>query len=390
MKITKCLILVLAFLTSACIYAQSPTEHPTDAPMVNVTKYKAKGDGKTLCTAAINKAIAKAPEGATVVIPAGRYLTGTIHLKSHMTLQLAEGAELIGSPNIDDYSSYIPTKDMSRYDTGAGTRNSNVTSDARWTKALILGVGLQDVRIEGKGLVNGTHLEDSLGEESMRGPHGIIFAECQDVSVSGIHITCASNYAILGYELDRARFDRLHISQGWDGIHIRGGKDLHILDCTIATGDDAIAGGYWTNMLIENCRLNSSCNGLRIIEPCDGVTVSDCHIYGPGIYPHRTRLERPIPDPLPKGHDMIYGIVIEPGAWGDAPGDVSGIVIRNVTIDDTWAPVAYSMGENNHCHDLLMENVTATHIRGVAQPVNRQDCVKSWDKMVLNNVTVSK
>lgn len=358
--------------------------------VIDVTKQRVKGDGRTLCTAAINKVIAKAPEGAEIVFPAGRYLTGTIHLKSNMTLRLEAGAEIVGSLNIDDYDSYIPTKDMSRYDTGAGTRNANVTSDARWTKALILGVGLENVHIAGPGLIDGQHVEDSLGEESMRGPHGILLAECKDVSIKGVNITRASNYAILGYELERSEVVSTNITQGWDGVHIRGGKDVRIADCNIKTGDDAIAGGYWTNMVIEGCSLNSSCNGLRIIEPSDGVTVEGCHLYGPGAYPHRTRLERPIADPLPKGHDMIYGIVVEPGAWGDAPGDVSGIVIRNVTIDDTWAPVAYSMGENNNCHDLLMENVTATHIRGIAQPINRQDCVKSWDTMTFRNVTVSK
>lgn len=386
MKITKALSLVLALMTSTCAFAQ----YPTDAPRVDVTKYKAKGDGKTLCTAAINKAIEKAPEGSVVFIPEGRYLTGTIHLKSNITLAISEGAQLIGSPNVDDYDSYIPTKDMSRYDTGAGTRNSNVTSDARWTKALILGVGLENVSITGPGLIDGGHVEDSLGEESMRGPHGILLAECKDVNIKGLNITRASNYAILGYELENAEVLGTNITQGWDGVHIRGGKNLHIAGCNIKTGDDAIAGGYWTDMLIEGCDLNSSCNGLRIIEPCDGVTVNKCNLHGPGVYPHRTRLERPIPDPLPAGHDMIYGIVIEPGAWGDAPGDVSGIVIKDVTIDNTWAPVAYSMGEDNNCHDLLMENVTATHIRGVAQPINRQDCIKSWDKMVLRNVEVSK
>ena len=383
MRNTRILTIAVALAASTLAFAQSST-------VIDVTKYKVKGDGKTLCTAAINKAIAKAPEGAEIVFPAGRYLTGTIHLKSNVTLTLTEGAEIIGSTNIDDYDSYIPTKDMSRYDTGAGTRNSNVTSDARWTKALILGVGLENVSITGPGLIDGQHLEDSLGEESMRGPHGILLAECKGVNIKGLNIVRASNYAILGYELEDAEVQGTNIAQGWDGVHIRGGKNVRIADCNIQTGDDAIAGGYWTNMLIEGCSLNSSCNGLRIIEPCDGVTVDQCRMYGPGAYPHRTRLERPIPEPLPKGHDMIYGIVIEPGAWGDAPGDVSGIVIKNVTIDDTWAPIAYSMGENNNCHDLLMEIVTATHIRGVAQPINRQDCVKSWDKMVLKNVTVSK
>lgn len=384
MKPLRVFLFALASLASAAVFAQTT--------VINVTKYRAKGDGKTLCTEAINKAISKAPAGAVVCFPTGSYLTGTIHLKSGITLQIDEGAEIIGSPNVDDYDSYIPTKDMSRYDTGAGTRNSNVTSDARWTKALILGIGCDSICIKGKGTINGRHIEDALGEESLRGPHTILLAECNHVAVEGISITQASNYAILGYELKEAGFKNLHITQGWDGIHVRGGGEINVEACVIETGDDAIAGGYWDAMRITNCTLNSSCNGVRIIEPCKDVKIDHCNIYGPGRYPHRTRLEasQRHGDALPAGHDLIYGVVVEPGAWGDAPGDTEHVGIYYTKIDNTWAPVAYSMGEDNNCDTLEMSHVEGTHIRGIAQPVNRQDCVKSWATIKLSDVVVSK
>lgn len=386
MKFLRLFLFALILSASAAANAQTT--------IIDVTKHRAKGDGKTLCTAAINRAISKAPAGAVVRFPAGRYLTGTIHLKSGVTLLIDEGAEIIGSTNIDDYDSYVPARDMSRYDTGAGTCNSNVTSDTRWTKALILGAGCDSVSIEGKGVINGQHLEDPLGEENIRGPHTILLAECKNVSVSGISITQASNYAILGYELERAGFHNLHITQGWDGIHVRGGGEISIDRCVIETGDDAIAGGYWDEMRINNCTLNSSCNGVRIIEPCKDVQIHHCNIYGPGRYPHRTRLEpaqrQSATEQLPAGHDLIYGVVIEPGAWGDAPGDTEHVGIYYTKIDNTWAPVAYSMGDNNNCGTLEMFHVEGTHIRGVAQPVNRQDCVKSWATMTLSDVVVSK
>lgn len=385
MKALRLFLFVLALLASAATSAQTT--------VIDVTKHRAKADGRTLCTAAINRVIDKAPEGAVVLFPTGRYLTGTIHLKSGVTLLLDEGAEILGSPNIDDYDSYIPTKDMSRYDTGAGTRNANLTTDTRWTKALILGVGCDSICIKGKGVINGQHVEDPLGEESLRGPHTILLAECNRVSVEGISITQASNYAILGYELKEADFKKLHITQGWDGIHIRGAGEITIDTCVIETGDDAIAGGYWDAMCIKQCTLNSSCNGVRIIEPCKDVKIDHCAIYGPGVYPHRTRLEpsqRLATSELPAGHDLIYGVVIEPGAWGDAPGDTEKVGIYFTQIDNSWAPVAYSMGENNNCGTLEMLHVKGTHIRGVAQPVNRQDCVKSWKAMKFSDVEVSK
>ena len=48
------------------------------------------------------------------------------------------------------------------------------------------------------------------------------------------------------------------------------------------------------------------------------------------------------------------------------------------------------MGEDNTCGSLTMKHVEGTHIRGVAQPVNRQDCIQSWDVMTLQHVSVSK
>lgn len=357
---------------------------------LSIDRYHARAGGGVPCTEAINRAIADAAAGDTVVVPAGRWRTGTIHLKSHMTLLIEPGAELVADADTEGYGHYTPARDMSRYDTGAGTRNANLTGDARWTRALILGQRVEDVTITGGGTVDGTHLEDPLGEEGLRGPHTLLLAESRNVTVEGVRFVRAANYAILGYALRDCIFQHLSIQEGWDGIHIRGGEHITIADCDIATGDDAVAGGYWQGMSIENCRLNSSCNGLRIIEPSQHVVVSHCHIGGPGRFPHRTRLERPIPSPPPAGHDLIYGIVIEPGAWGAAPGRTDSITVRNVTIENSWAPVAYSMGEGNTCGTLVLDHVEATGIRGVAQPINRQDCVESWENIILHSVHVGK
>lgn len=350
--------------------------------IIDVKRYGAKGDG-SVCTKALNKAIQKAPDGSVVRIPAGKYLTGTIHLKSHITLRIEENAEIIGVQDLDAYDCYHPTKDMTRYDTGAGTRNANLTGDERWTKALILGQNIEDVSIEGRGLIDGQHVEDSLGEESMRGPHGILIAESRNVRVDGLSINRASNYAVLGYELTDCSFNGLTINEGWDGVHIRGGENLTISNCDIKTGDDAIAGGYWTNMTIRDCQLNSSCNGIRMIEPSTNLRIERCHIYGPGVYPHRTSREQ-------RRTGTIYGIVLEPGAWGEAPGHTENVVIQNVTIDGLLSPLVYSMGESNTCSGLTIDGLYCTHITFNTQPLNRQDCVKMWDNIRIKDFIISK
>ncbi len=357
---------------------QAPREK--DYPIVEVTDYGVKGDGQTLNTEAFNKAIQEAPEGAVIHIPAGKYLTGTIRLKSHITLQLDTLAEIIGTTDLEAYDHYRPTKDMTKYDTGAGTANANLTGDERWTKALILGQNLEDVTIQGRGLLNGQHVVDSLGEESMRGPHGILIAESKNVKLEGFSITCASNYAVLGYEWEDSEVNGLTITEGWDGVHIRGGENIIIRNCDIKTGDDALAGGYWTNMLIKDCKLNSSCNGIRMIEPSTNLIIEGCFIYGPGEYMHRTS------GPKKKS---IYGIVLEPGAWGDAPGHTENVLIKNVKIDNMLSPVVYSMGEDNTCSGLTIDGLKATHITYNTTPLNRQECVRMWDNIQIRDLSIT-
>lgn len=371
------LVAALCGANATCGYAAEGVK------TLRVTDFGAKGDGKKDNTKAINKAIAKAPRVAVVEIPAGRFVTGTIRLKSDITLQIDEGAEVIGSGNLENYECYNPLRDMSKYDTGAGTRNANITSDKRWTKALILGERLKNVAIKGKGLINGMHVSDSLGEESMRGPHAILLAECDSVCLEGFEIKCASNYAVLGYEMRNSTISGLTIEEGWDGVHIRGCENVVIEKCDIKTGDDAIAGGYWNNMKIRDCSINSSCNGIRMIEPSEGLEIANCKIYGAGAYPHRT-------SGAAKRTSTIYGIVLEPGAWGDAPGHTENVYIHDVTIDNLLSPIVYSMGENNTCSGLTIENVTATHISFNTTPLNRQDCVRMWDNIVIKNMVVRK
>ena len=340
---------------------------------VNIVEFGADTSAENNAEA-IDKAIAAVAKGGTVVVPSGVFLSSTVHLKSNITLHLDEGATIKGVDDPGAYDSYIPTKDMSRYDSGAGTLNSNVSSDAAWNRALVLGVGVENVSITGPGGFDGSHVFDSTGEEHMRGPHTILFAESRNLRLEGFTVDCAANYATMGYEIENALYKDLRICQGWDGVHMRGAKNVVIEGCDLKTGDDCIAGGYWENVVVKNCRLNTSCNGFRLMQPVGSLEVFDTEIYGPGVYPHRTS----------GNHKTIFAMVVEPAAWGPAPGDVGTISIHDVAIRDLTEPVVVDLTHGAKGREIIMRNVVSTGIRGTATPLRSVDGVRFESEVVEN------
>ncbi len=333
---------------------------------VNVRDYGAKGNGKTLNTHAFDQAIRYCSEqgGGTVVVPSGVFLTGTIRLQDHVSLFLEKEAVIKGVSELEDYVPYIPTKEMEKYDNA---------DKYNWNRALILGVGVEDVSISGEGVIDGDHVFDPDGEENMRGPHTILFGESRNITLSGITVIHAANYAFMAYEIENATFQHLTIKEGWDGIHIRGGKNILIRNSEFYTGDDAIAGGYWENMTITDCYINSSCNGIRMIMPATGLRITHCTFKGPGVFPHRTSKEH-------KRTNMLSAVLLQPGGWGNAPGRVDNVSIHDLTIDNLDNPFMFILNEDNECGTIEVERIKATRI------IKSASSVESWKGGIFERV----
>jgi polygalacturonase len=321
----------------------------------NILDYGAVGDSLTLNSKAINTAIedCAAKGGGTVIIPEGKFLTGTISLKSDVSLYLMPGAEIKGTTDLSQYVPYVPADE---------TRGPE---HFRWNRALLLGDHVENVTIEGGGVINGDHVFDPKGEEGMRGPHTILFGDSRNIHIKGITINNAANYAFMAYQLDDAAFTDVKINAGWDGIHIRWGSNLKISKCRFHTGDDAIAGGYWENMEISDNEINSSCNGIRLIMPATNLTIERCHFFGDGKFEHRTSREK-------KRKNMLSAIILQPGGWGKAEGMMEDVLIRDVTIENVDNPLNIILNEGNNARGIRVEHLYATRI-------NRSACsVESW------------
>jgi polygalacturonase len=364
------LIFSSILLVTLPVVAESPSSSTTRNPgsTFDIRDYGATGDGITLDTAAIQKALqaANASGGGQVLFPPGRYVSGTIHLRNHVVLWLEAGARLIGTTNLAEYHQpEVPT----------------FMPEAKWGKwhrALIVGENVEDVTIAGPGVVDGNKVFDSTGEEHMRGPHTIAFVNCHRFALHDVTIVDAANYAIFFQASDEVDVRNVTIVGGWDGVHFRGAlghwcKNVNIIGCRFYTGDDSIAGRYWDNVVISDCIINSSCNGIRLIGPAMRLLVNNCLFYGPGQQPHRTSGMR-------RRINMLSGINLQPGGWDKTQGPLDNVLISRVTMRDVAAPVTLTTKSGNTVGRVTVIGLSATGVYRSALSV------ESWADAPVTNV----
>jgi len=324
----------------------------------NVREFGASGDGSHLDTAAVNRAVeaCAASGGGMVAFPPGTYLCGTIRLRSRVTLFLEAGARLAGADDLGLYE-HLP---------GRGA----------WHRALVLGSGLEDVAIVGDGVVDGRKVFDPDGEEKMRGPHAICLGDCRNVTIRDVTISDAANYAVLLENCDQVQVRDVGFEGGWDGVHFRSrqgefNRDLSIIGCRFRTGDDCIAGWGMERLLVKDCAINTSCNGIRIIGPMKGMLVQGCLFFGPGVHPHRTQ----------DRYNMLSGVNLQPGAWCACDGPLQDVLLAGCTMKDVACPVnIWLKRPGNTAEGVVISGLAATGVYRAAASV------ESWSGTPVGSV----
>ena len=347
----------------------SPTSPAVSASRIfSIRDHGAVGDGATLDTAAINQAIEACAKtgGGQVRFPPGRYLSGTVHLRSEVTLFLDAGATLIGTTNLTLYQQPTPPDFMPEARWG------------KWHRGLILGENLENVTIAGPGVIDGNQVFDPTGEERMRGPHTIVFVNCRRFTIRDVSIVDSANYAVFFQVSSQVDVRNVRFTGGWDGVHFRGApghdcREVNIVGCQFYTGDDSIAGRYWDHVVISDCIVNSSCNGLRVIGPATRLTVHDCLFYGPGLQPHRTSREQ-------RRTNMLSGIILQPGAWDKTEGLLDDVLISDVTMHHVASPVTLWIKPGNTVGRVTVNGLQATEVYRSALSV------ESWADAPVTNV----
>ena len=253
---------------------------------ISVKDFGARGDGATLDTEAVQAAIDRAAEkgGGVVSVPAGTYLCGSIWLRSNVELHLEEGAVIKGSPDINDYcgADCCPQNEA---EIGFGDYISG--------GHLILGVGVENVKLSGPGKIDGNSDAFLLDEEGRRyakkslipaRPAQMVwFVDSRNIVMKDIELADSPYWSCFILNCDNVTVDGCYIHTrrkdyhtfNGDGIDIDRSTNVKITGCRVDTSDDSITLRAscarlledpldCTRVIVENCELSSSCNAVRV------------------------------------------------------------------------------------------------------------------------------
>ncbi len=334
-----------------------------------VTKYGAIGDGQSLNTEAIQKAIDACSDagGGRVVLKQGVFLSGTVLLKDNVTLHVAKGATLLGSKNPQHYRTIDPFTDATGQERG---------------KCLVGALHAQNIGISGKGIIDGqgkAFLYDNLlltmkdlgmdkkniKDFANNRPFLVRFVKSSGIEVKDITLRQPAAWTLHYFQCSDILTDGIfiysHAHRNNDGIDLDSSHDVVIKNCDINSGDDAMCFKTTSplpcyNVHVSDCKFKSDWGTIKFGTESMGdfknITVEDCEIYdtkGGGIK-----------------------ILSMDGA------DIDSITIRNIKMTDVEMPVFIRLGERLRTYrnapkqmvgtinNVFISNVSAT-VRDTAQ-----------------------
>jgi hypothetical protein len=261
--------LTLTLLTS---FLLSPLAalHAAEPKVFDITAYGAKSDGTTINTSAIQQAIdaCHAAGGGTVLVPSGVFVSGSLLLKSHVTLKVGKDAILRGSPNIADYTVETAPLHWSAFWKFAASN---------WKQCLIYAENAHEIGIEGPGTIDGqggTERKVFPNANDPRRPMLVRIVGCRKVTVREVKLLDPASFTTFFVRSEDIHIERVTIrsrkSPNGDGLNFDGCRRVRIKDCDLDTGDDGIAPKTfhpdWPNedFEISGCRITSRWHAIRV------------------------------------------------------------------------------------------------------------------------------
>ena len=304
--------------------------------------------------------------GGTVAVERGEWKIRGIRLRSNVTLRLAAGAVVRASRDMDDFE--VLAKDAveplseTEKDPGPewlptgkrppGWKGPLLYPCSRWNRAIICIYRARNVKIIGEGgaVIDGMNSYDPQGEEKFRGAHGIMAFDAENVEVGGFEIRRTGNWATRFFRCRDVAFRDLKVRGGHDGVHVRGCDQVVVRNCDFSCGDDCVAGFDNTDVMVENCRMNTACSAFRFGG--QRVRIRRCEATGPGVWPIRNSL--PMADRI-AGNDglgqgrrnmLSFFTYFADRSHGEVKADQGDIVIEDCTAKEVDRFLHYNFSGN--------------------------------------------
>ena len=255
--------------------AQAVRPPPSVGPesTFDVRRFGAVGDGKTIDTPAVNRAIdaAAAVGGGVVMFTAGSYACYTIRLKSHVMLYVGPGATILAAS--------VPMEGTTSGGYDAAESNAPWESyqdygHNHWRNSLIWGEGLTDIAIMGPGLIWGKGLARGGAtadlpdaEKPGVGNKTISLKNCRNVILRDVSMLACGHFGLLATGVDNLTIDNIKIDTNRDGLDIDCCKNVRISNCSInSPWDDAIT--------------PKSSFALGYARVTENLTITGCYVTG--------------------------------------------------------------------------------------------------------------
>jgi polygalacturonase len=323
-----------AIARSPMCHAQSSKGHAAEEPgpriaevpgvsslRINVRDHGATGDGITLDTAKLQEAIDRCNilGGGDVVLPAGRYLTGSLSLRSNVSLRLEKGAILLGSADLADY------------------RVGQVRWEGKWIPGylgLVHAIDASNIVIAGEG-----HIEGNVAvagrpskDNPLRRPALIEPIGCDGVHLEGFSTQYAHMWSIHPTFCENVAIRNLTVRStetNGDGIDIDSCRHVLIDGCDIATGDDCIS--------LKSGRGEEA---HRLNRPTENVRITNCTFEG-------------------RGYSCI-------GIGSEASAGIRDVVVEHCKVRSVYKNAFYiksRIGRGSYIENLTFRDIDAANMR---------------------------
>lgn len=317
----------------------------------DVRQYGAKGDGMTLDSPAVQRAVdaCHGAGGGTVWVPKGIYVLATVFLKDNVHIQFEDGTDILGALDFYAYAQQEAV-DYPLYQDA---------SHSYFDLSMFVGKGCKDISIVGNACIDMRSVWDEDGVRGAairnRGPKCIALKECEKVELAGFEIRNATDLAIYFAGCDGVELHHIRMQVYIDGISPDNCKNVNIHDCDVLSGDDGIVfkSSYTLNRLaicknihVWNCRVSSRCSAIKFGTETNGgfeeILVEGIEVYNSCI--------------TAVAIESVDGAVID------------GLTVRNIRIKNTNGLLYMMLGDRMRgpagrevgaIRNVLLENITA-------------------------------